>query len=86
MEYIKRLKDRKADMKRFFYYKDDPGFCRVYYRGIKPRSLYCIQEDGSWVASYLSFYVCSSDGEPSYAIDMPEEDAFDKYIIPSKRP
>lgn len=73
-------------MKRFFFHSEDTGFCRVYYKGIKPGSLYCIQEDGSWGASYLNFYVCTKEGEPCYSISMPDEEAFDKYIVPSKHP
>jgi len=45
--------------------REDPGNCRVYYRGEENKHLYCKQEDapGKFV-----WYRCTTDGEPWYPL------------------
>jgi hypothetical protein len=62
------------------FMREEPGYCRVYYRN--RNAVYCLQNDGGYGLSDVSFYRCTEDGEPTYPIDMPDESDFDQYISP----
>lgn len=66
---------------RYRFLSEDRGFCRVYYRGPN-RALRCIQDEGRNHNPRYVFYSCSSDGEPSWPVKMPDEDQFDKLVMP----
>lgn len=60
--------------------RTEDGLCRTYYR--RRAAIYCIQNEGGYGRQRLEFYRCSSNGEPSYPIDMPGINEFDNYIEP----
>lgn len=61
--------------------REEPGFHRVLYRA--HGRIYCLQNDGRFGKRDLTFYRCSRDGEPKYALDfIPNEDEFDVYLEP----
>jgi len=68
----------KAHLYHFRY--EDTGNYRTYYT--KGFNKYCFQNDGSHGVDNFVFYRCSKDGEPSYPIQKPEDDAFNKLVLP----
>lgn len=67
---------------KFRFLQEDRGNCRVYYRSIATKRLYCIQQNGSWGKDNFRFYPCTQDGEPEYDVDIPEASKFDRYVLP----
>jgi len=67
----------------FKFTHEDRGFCRTYYRSIKTKRIYCIQNDGSFGVDKFMFYPCSKDGEPIYSTEIPDKSRFDKFILPA---
>lgn len=64
------------------FMREDAGTRRVLYRNDKNR-IYCIQDDGGYGRQRLTFYRCSRDGEPAYALDsIPDPRDFDHYLEP----
>jgi hypothetical protein len=47
---------------------EDNGNCRVYYRRMEDRALFCFQLDRD---AHFEFYRCSKDGEPSHEVLPP---------------
>ncbi len=61
--------------------REEPNYFRVYYRA--HGRLYCLQNDGGYGKSELTFYACSRDGEPSHALGfIPNPNEFDRYVEP----
>jgi hypothetical protein len=67
----------------FKFSHEDSGNYRTYYKSIKTKRLYCIQNDVSFGKDNFVFCPCSKDGEPEYSTDIPDKSRFDKLIFPS---
>ena len=65
------------------FVREEPGFCRVMYRGSEDRVLYALQDDSPLG---LDMYECTKDGEPSWSVAMPIKSRFDKFIDPRRKP
>lgn len=64
------------------FVREEPGFCRVMYRGSQDRVLYALTRENWPTPNALNFYQCTNDGEPSWTVKMPARERFDKYVEP----
>ena len=70
------------DAQKLKFIREDPGFCRVLYRGSVDRVIYAIHNAGRFGEDDYCFYQCTKDGEASWECAFPIKSRFNKFILP----